>query len=67
MRPLNSMIGKNVTVTNRPPYRDFKRISGKLTGRELGIIIIETPPYNTPQRFRLDEWEIESVKSDIFA
>ena len=67
MRPINSMIGQTVTVINRPPYRDFKRISGTLIGRERGIIIVSVPPYSTEHRFRLNEWKIESVKSPISA
>ena len=59
------MIGKNIALINRSPYRDFKRISGKLIGREIGILVVETPPYSTVLRFRLDEWEIESIKSEI--
>lgn len=61
MRPTNAMIGKEITIINRPPWHVFKRISGIFTGREAGIIIIETP-YKTKQSFRLDEWKIESVK-----
>jgi len=67
MRPTNSMIGQQVTVTNRPPFRDFKRISGTLIGRERGIIIVSVPPYATEHRFRLDEWKIETVKSPASA
>lgn len=67
MRPTNAMIGRQVTVINRPPFRDFKRITGTLIGRERGIIIVSEPPYATILRFRLRDWEIESVRSQSSA
>jgi len=61
MKPVNKMVGNEITVINRPPYKNFKRITGMLVNRERGILVIAVPPYNTEQRFAVNDWEIESV------